>query len=188
VTNPETCCKTTAQLIVHPCDTVGACCEGMNVNAVLNSFTAVGSGVYTLTPTLTAGPNNITHVSATVISSSRTFTPTLCGTNGPVNSYITSAPSPAGFSSSLPVQFSRDVDWTASSSAGVNLSGGLAFPINIQFPTPPSSPCRDNLSFCVKYTFTDVNCRTCEIIRCYGPFTRSGGTSLPNVSEGSVQK
>lgn len=180
VTNPQTCCRTTSQLIVHACDSA-TCCEGINVNAQFSSFSAAGGNIYTLTPLLTAGPNLITHVSAAVISTSLTFTPSSCGTAGPANSYVTGVGSPAGFSSSLPVQFSREVEWNSSSSAGVNLSGGLTFPINIQFPAPPTSIlCRDNLSLCIKYTFSDVNCHKCEIIRCYGPFARSGGTSLPS--------
>jgi PKD repeat protein len=189
LTNIETCCKSTAQLLIHACDISSACCEGLRINAVLKSFVGVGGGLYTFTPTLTAGPANITHVSASVLSTSLIYSPVNCGISGAANSYIASATSPAGFASSLPVQFTRDVEWAASNSAGVNISGGLDFPFDIQFQPPPSSlQCRDNLSFCVKYTFTDVNCRSCEVIRCYGPYTRSGGTSILNEKTGSASQ
>ena len=177
VTSPETCCKTTTQMIVNACSIASVCCENMSVNAVLPNlgFGFLAGSVYKFAPQLTAAPNNITNVSATVISTSLTFTPTSCGTSGPVSSYIANAPSPAAFASSLPVQYSRAVTWKASAGGGVNLSGGLSFPFDIQIAVPFNGPrCTNSISFCVKYTFTDVNCRTCEMIRCYGPYPERG--------------
>lgn len=154
------------------------CCDGMNLNATAPNPVHVGNNVYTLTPTLTT-PNIIIRVVANVISTEQTFSNASCGTNGPVSSYVVSAsPAPSGFTPSLPVAFSQEVIWHG---PGVNLSGGLAFPFQIKFPPPPGPKgCFDTLKFCVKYTFTTSNCRSCEIIRCYSIVRKKISTELPD--------
>jgi hypothetical protein len=83
---------------------------------------------------------------------------------------VTNAQNAGSFVPSIPVTNGHEVIWHG---AAANVSG-LDFPMQIKFPPPPTGACRDELSFCVKYTFTDRNCKTCEVIRCYGPFKRGG--------------
>jgi hypothetical protein len=175
----KSCCKTTVQLFVSACNTQSECCKDVQLIAVQKSLVYQGNGLYTFTPTLTVsgGLGNITKVTATIISASIIYTPTTCGISGATNGYVPNAAAnpPTGFLSSLPVSFSKEVDWTAS--LGVSLAGGVDFPFDIKFlPAPSSVKCSDSLSFCIKYTFTDAKCNTCEIIQCYGPIKRSGGT------------
>ncbi|HEY0547235.1 MAG TPA: PKD domain-containing protein [Pyrinomonadaceae bacterium] len=167
-TNEQGCCKSIARLFVQECQDY--CCNDIRGNAVLNKDPApLGGGLYNFSPTLTAS-GNIVRVTATIISTTRTFTSgTGCGTSGPVNSYIVPPlSSVTGFTSALSVTNGREEVW--SSATGVNISSGVNFPFNIQFPpfaSGPAGPCPDILRFCVKYTFTDDKCHTCEIIRCY---------------------
>lgn len=158
-----------------PCPEANACCKEVRASVVLPSPLNQGSGLFTLTPTITASPGAITKVTATIISTALSF-PTKCGLSGAAMSYILNPKIAMGLSPSVPVfPYSRDVTW--SSNVGVNLSGGVPFQFDIQFPPAPGSlSCRDELSFCIKYTITDVNCRTCDIIQCYGPIKRPGGT------------
>lgn len=175
-TSEETCCSSIAKLLVQACEDY--CCAAIKGDAVLKKAPAsLGGGLYTVTPTLSAS-SNIVRVTATVISTTQTFTSgTGCGTSGPVNSYIKlPLSSVTGFTSSLPVANGREEIWSAST--GVNISGGIDFPFNVQFPplgSGPAGSCSDVIRFCVKYTFTDEKCRTCEIIRCYEISRKAGG-------------
>lgn len=173
-TSADTCCSSIAKLFVKACEDY--CCDGIKGNAVSDKDpVSLGGGLYTITPTLSASAN-IIRVTATVISSSQAFTAGSCGTGGPVNSYLVPPLSNVlGFTSSLSVSNGREEIW--SSSSGVNLSSGVAFPFNIQFP--PVGTCPDIIRFCVKYTFTDEKCRTCEIIRCY-EVVRTAKGGLPD--------
>lgn len=174
-TGGETCCSSMTKLLVQACEDY--CCADIRGNAVLTKPPShLGGSLYSLSPTLSAAVN-VVRVTATVISTTQTFTSgSGCGTGGPVNSYIRPPlSSVTGFTSSLPVANGREEIW--SSSTGVNIGSGVDFPFNIQLPPLSSGPageCSDVIRFCVKYTFTDEKCHTCEIIRCY-EISRTGG-------------
>lgn len=152
-----------------------ACCQCANLDAVAGVPVPKGGGIYSLKPTLKAAPNKVSRVTATIISMTQTFPTASCGIVGPSNSYLTNASSPTDFNSYQSVASSNEVIWTAANSDGVELSDGRVFPFDIKLPPMPRplkfttllSACSDSVSFCVKYTFTDVNCRTCEIIKCH---------------------
>jgi hypothetical protein len=184
-------CSTRASLKVFACNVqLGDCCHGLTLNATAPTPVHVGSNVYTLTPTLTLAGGPIIRVVANVISTERTFSSATCGTNGPVSSHVVSAtPSPGfplAFNPSLPVAFSHEVIWNGPTAQSLP-PAGLAFPFQIQFPPPPGPGCSDTLKFCVKYTFTLSNCRSCEIIRCYSIVRKKIFWSWdPALSEGFV--
>jgi hypothetical protein len=163
-------CTTTTTLNLKDCDiNPGECCKDFRAKTDLKSLTHAGNGVYNFTATLSVNRPDIIRVTANVISSSLTYSPATCGTAGPVNSYVTGAQNAGSFAASIPAANGREVIWHG---PAANI-GGLDFPIQIKFP-PPSNLCSDYPTFCVKYTFTDRNCKTCEVIRCYGPFKRGG--------------
>ena len=154
-------------------------CKDLQTKTDLASFSHVGGGVYNVTPVLSVNQGNIIRVTANVISSSLTYSPSVCGTAGPVNSYVVSASDAGGLLWSVPVPGGHEVIWHGSPT---NLSG-VSFPMQIKFPPPPTNfKCRDALSFCVKYTFTTRDCRTCEVIRCYGPIKRGGPIKSEDIS------
>lgn len=174
-TGVDSCCSSIGRLFVQSCEDY--CCGDIRGNAVVGKDPqSLGGGLFTITPTLSAS-GNIVRVTATIISTTQTFTSgTGCGTSGPVNSYIRPPlSSVTGFTSSMPVVNGREEIWSASS--GVNISAGVNFPFNVQFPplnAGPAGNCADIIRFCVKYTFTDDKCHSCEIIRCY-ELVRAGG-------------
>ncbi|HWN09516.1 MAG TPA: PKD domain-containing protein [Pyrinomonadaceae bacterium] len=163
-------CSSSARMLVS-CDLhQGECCLHFQSKTDLKSLVHLGSGLYDFTANLSVSMPNITRVTANVISSSLTYAPSSCGVAGPVNSYVTSALPAGSFTPSIPVTNGREVIWFG---PATNISG-IPFTMQIKFPPPPSGACRDFLTFCVKYTFGDKNCKHCEVIRCYGPFKRGG--------------
>jgi hypothetical protein len=164
-------CSTSVRMEVTGCELyLGECCLGFQSKADLQSLVYAGNGVYNFTPTLSVSQPNIIRVTANIISSSLTFSAPSCGTAGPVNGYVTGASNAGGYVASIPVTNGHEVIWHGPAAS----VSGLSFPMQIKFPPPPTGSCRDYLTFCVKYTVTDRNCRTCEFIRCYGPFKRGG--------------
>lgn len=174
----ESGCFSETEIIIQPCNPPEGCCN-FRTEAKLNDgyLADKGNGVYTFTPTLTATASNIVEVTATIISASQTTSSSIipapsCGAGGPLNSYVTGVSStpPIGFNvGTLPVSYSREVEWHSSSSGGSPINAA-PFSFDIQFPLGPVYPCNDSLRFCVKYTFKAIIngvCTTCERIECY---------------------
>lgn len=166
-------CPATNTIRVEGCQVYpGECCHGVGFKTDMQSLT-YANGVYTFTPALTVtGMTNILRVTANIISSNLTYSSASCGTAGPVNSYVVGAPNVGNLTASIPVFNGDEVIWHGGTVSNIS---NVGFPIQIKFPPPPTNPhCQDYLTFCVKYTFTDSQCHTCEVIRCYGPFKRGG--------------
>lgn len=146
------------------------CCNKFRPTAKLAGLNDLGNGLYNLTTSLSVNQSPITRVTAEIISSSIAYSSPKCGNTGPVSGYVISAGNVPGFNSSVP-QFNGNGAMWYGGGAQVN---GQSFPMQIKFPSPPGGSCNDYLSFCVKYTFNDKECRNCEVISCYGPFKRGG--------------
>jgi PKD repeat protein len=174
VTNKNKC-SSNATLIVDGCNPFpGECCRGVHLTTGPTSLVDKGNGLYDFTPTLSTNQSNIIRVTADLISSSLTYSAPSCGAAGPVNGYVVGASNVLNLVASVNVPNSGHlVTWH---NGPANLNSGTGFPMQIKFPPPPVNPhCQDFLTFCVKYTFTDSQCHTCEVIVCYGPFKRGGG-------------
>lgn len=180
VTNQAGCSSSTRMVV--SCDLGLECCLNTKYQTDLMSFVHLGGGVYNFTATLSTSQTPIVRVTANIISSSVTYSSPKCGVSGPANSYMMSPQIAGGLTPSIPVVNGHEVIWHSppTSISGVN------FPMQIHFPPPPKGSCRDSLTFCVKYTFTDRNCKTCEVIRCYGPFKRGGPP--PNLDDSKDKK
>ena len=64
------------------------------------------------------------------------------------------------------VPWSHMVEWK--DSLGASWANGI--PLNFQIPLPPKSPiscCCDTILYCLKYSFTDTACVTCDTVICY---------------------
>lgn len=192
---PDTFC-----FILPPCKD---CCKGFTKGVGLTSIKHNGAGITTLNLNMNAGPAPIIKVQATVVAaflkrngSSR------CNPSNwtPISGEIASpAASLAGlplviqgppFGTPPPPNF-RDVAWGTLPS-GVNLSSA-PLALNIAFPAPPLPlwGCSDSLRFCVRYTFTDTNCVTCDTVICYqqrrtGKFIINPGGDVPHVTKGTI--
>ncbi|HSS20036.1 MAG TPA: hypothetical protein VLL54_08175 [Pyrinomonadaceae bacterium] len=144
------------------------CCNGVKPSTQGGTLQPLGGGAYTFNPILKAGPPNQFKVTATILSTSISYPSLLCGVSGPANSYIRASNLlPPFLPPSLAVADSREIVWTSANAAGVYMPGGRVFPFKIQFPPGPGPNCTDIVTFCVKYTFTDINCNTCDLVVCY---------------------
>lgn len=169
VTNKDGCSSTVRMPVgsdLFQCES----CKDLQTKTDLATFSHAGGGVYNVTPTLSVNLQNVVRVTANVISSTATYSPLVCGTAGPVNSSVVSASNVGNLIASVPLAGGHEVIWHGPPTS-VN---GVSFPMKLKFPPPPTGKCRDALTFCIKYTFTTKDCKTCEVIRCYGPFKRGG--------------
>lgn len=174
VASTHGCTSEPATLTVHTCNiNAGDCCLQFQTKTDLSVFTYAGNGVYNVTPNLSTNLPGVIQVTADIISASVTYSPAICGPSGPVNAYVVGASNVISppFTASVTVSNGDEVIWKG---PAANV-GGVNFPMQIKFPPPPTGHCQDLLTFCVKYTLTDNKCKTCSVIRCYGPFKRGGG-------------
>ncbi len=160
-------CTSRAVLDVKPCTSWLADCCRCNELSVKDEKLA-GSN---FTAALTASPMPVTRVAVDLISTS-VVPSSGCGTAGSRDSYILSGSLPPA-TSMLPVSpASREILFTYGSPTTLS-----AAPMSLNLQLPPvggSWWCGDSLSFCLKYSFTGRDCKTCELIECYGPYKRGG--------------
>lgn len=179
------------------------CCSDFDKAVGLNSIKHNGNGITTLNLNLSAGPAPIIKVQATVVAAylKRNGSKRCNPSNwAPISGEIVSPPaSLAGlpvivqgppFGTPPPPNF-REVAW-GTVPTGVNLSGA-PLALKVAFPAPPTPlwNCSDSLRFCVRYTFTDTNCVTCDTIICYqqrrtGKFIISNGGGVDHVTKGTI--
>jgi hypothetical protein len=161
-------CSSSSRVEVKSCTgSLAECCQ-CNELSVKNEKLS-GS---TFTAAVTATPMPITRVAVDLISTSVVPFGPGCGTAGSRDSLILAAGSSLGaLSVSQPVPFSRDIVFSTTAPAPL-VSAPLT--LNLQLPGISGTFwCGDFLSFCLKYSFTGRDCKTCELIECYGPYKRS---------------
>ena len=109
--------------------------------------------------------SNVKEVKVTLLSVWESFAPDACRTSGPIDAYLTNAYSNVAFGGSVPQAFGNEGVWNSLNPAGAPPNGVFKYRLNL--PTAATYPCAGQLSFCVKYTVTTTDCKSCEIIRCY---------------------
>ncbi len=154
------------------------CCDSVDFLIRQTKFRQIGNGAANLTSSVTVTPGPIMSASATILSVNRSdqWCPKFVngqwsyvnnGGGGAMAALITGA----AISPSLPLNSgitppTAQVSW-GNVPAGVNYAGGS---IGLQLAFPGSSlgwRCRDTIKVCVRYTFTDTLCRTCDTTVCY---------------------
>ncbi len=169
VTNKAGCSVTVRKEVIG-CDLHLPCCKDFFAKTDLKSLTDAGNNIYNFTPTLSVNlPGPYVRVTADIIGANVTYSAPSCGTAGPIIATIAGAnPSPAGFNSTIPISSGHEALWYG---PGANVSG--VFPMQIALPPAPTGNCIQYVTLCIKYTFTNKDCKTCEVIRCYS-FRRGG--------------
>lgn len=177
----KNCCIQTFCFTLPKCKD---CCEGFQktIQHGTPQVTQPILGVSQIATGLSAGPSPIVKFTATVVSADRKTQggfASFCTTSGwtPVFGNIINPQASVGglplsntpqpFATPPPAPY-REAIW-GTSPLGVTMSA-TPFTLQIRFPNPPNNPwfgCSDSLRFCVRYSFTDVNCRTCDTMICY---------------------
>ncbi|HEX2786595.1 MAG TPA: T9SS type A sorting domain-containing protein [Ignavibacteria bacterium] len=159
--------------------------------------------IYEVKSNIKAGPNRIKKVRAFLSYFEKKTSnpdcdtclgmPTLYGSLWPELKFGTPCPSPIpGLSCHIASMTTggaftdgnnlRELVWGGDNSPGTNLntSSGIDLKLTVIVPPPSSiTCCADTIDFCIKYTFTDTTCLTCDTVIC-SRIIRKPPTRLPN--------
>ena len=167
---PDTLC-----IVLPPCKD---CCDSVDIAVKEGRIRQIGNNAANISSSITVAPGPVMGASATIMSVTRsdvwcpkfvqgawTFVPVATG--GPMLGQITNGT----ISPSLPLSSgisppTSEVSW-GTVPAGVDMSSGT-IGLQLSFPgTTLGWRCRDTLTVCVRYTFTDTACRTCDTVVYY---------------------
>jgi outer membrane protein OmpA-like peptidoglycan-associated protein len=172
---PGTCGAVSSFVKVAACPAKCEFCNQFTRSISMANPIHQGSGLYNVTPTVsTTMPT--TGVTMTLLNSTAAYSPAICGASGPLPSYMATAlPSTTTAAinpPSLTVSPGNQAVWQASSA--VNLGSGATTPFQMQLPTPPNFPpyntCKASFSFCLRASFSNALCQTCDVTQCFGPY------------------
>ncbi|MCH7964309.1 MAG: hypothetical protein IH852_10285 [Bacteroidetes bacterium] len=148
------------------------CCGGFTREVDLFSYDSTGF----LTTNITAGPNPIIKVTAELVYFSVTPGNPDCKTcvkeseqwgNFCVANNLPGFDAPVFTTLPELGQCSREVTWLSTSADGSDLSGGAE--LNMQLGLRPASTlwcCPDTIELCIRFSFTDSLCVTCDTLVC----------------------
>ncbi len=64
--------------------------------------------------------------------------------------------------------YGNQFEWNSSSATGIDFTTAQNVSMNMNLPDIQFAPCcGKNYIVCIKYTFTNVDCQTCEYVKCY---------------------
>lgn len=162
INTERVCCDTRVEVRLPEChDVERNCCDGFEIGIANLAPVAAPNGLTGLLGAITAGPNNITKASATVVSSS---------VNGqPVFGYFNSGIilNPLGAGTVTPPPYGEELIWTAPGAGGISMNSPALTLEWLRFPPMAPNARRDTLQFCIRWRFTDTECRTCDTLVCY---------------------
>ncbi|HOC31816.1 MAG TPA: hypothetical protein PKK84_06210, partial [Armatimonadota bacterium] len=91
------------------------CCEGVQLSAPASGWSLGPGGSATFTPALSviSGLGNITRVTATIVTASRTFSGPGCGSGGPINAYFIGSGFNPNFNANIPLVNGNVMTWNS---------------------------------------------------------------------------
>lgn len=159
------CCTFDTCFTLPKCDD---CCDSLDLAFKNTKLNYNYAGNVTLSTQLTATPTLLTKLNATLVSAT---VATFCKGSSPLQTPVGATFTSGSFTTSpmLPVPTTwgtGSVTWGTYPPGATVSSAPLV--LNIKFPPPPTSwKCRDTVRFCIRYTYTDPKCRTCDTTICY---------------------
>ncbi len=168
---PEDCCPHEKEIIIN----------GLGSTLTQQSLAGNAYSLYTANISIIGGPSPYQQVKATVIDyqllvnyeeciacKNKPFTWSSLGAGNlaGIIPATTGASPTVGFNiPANPTENPREVVWE--NGAPINLSTPQAITINLYLPAASSLPCCDlQAKVCIKFSFTDTNCKLCEKIVC----------------------
>lgn len=147
---------------------ISGCCKDFLKKIVTQQ--SVSNNVLTVNATMTVGPSKIKKASISLVDFHILHAKDcdIC-LKDPKNMGNITNPSGGAFTWNYQpgnVPWSHLIEWK--DSLGASWANGV--PLNFQIPLPPKSPiscCCDTILYCLKYSFTDTNCITCDTVICY---------------------
>lgn len=165
-------CADTVMLELPRCDHEERnCCDNFIINMLGTQPVAGSNGFTGILGLIQAGPAAITKVRATIVSASINGQPAY---GYAVNGTILN---PMGNGTVTPPGFGQEIVWQ--NAGGVPMMNP-SFTLNwLRFPPMAPNARTDTLRFCIRWQFTDRECRTCDTLVCYSVVRRrilfSGG-------------
>jgi hypothetical protein len=87
--------------------------------------------------------------------------------------------------------YGNEFTWKAKFSSGVDFTNSKIFLMNLSLPHSSSLECcNTTYKVCVRYTFTNINCQSCDYLVCYefdSEDVESGGTESGNQFPGDIK-
>lgn len=155
-------CPAKASMTVKPCPQRACCGDALGAKEPALTPLAGATG-WSVSQAFSTAP--ATQVKATVVSATRTVSPSSCGANGPFAVAATSPATAGPWIGSVPIANGTQVVWTAGAPSPVP---SLVFQVNA---APPAAGCTETDTVCIEYTVTYPNpagrCLTCSITRCF---------------------
>lgn len=190
--------------------TIPGCCDNFDINITSSVSQAFPTNpfIYTVNSNITAGPNRISKVRA-FLSNYEIKTsnpdcdrcmnkPLFNGSLLPVffstASNISGLSGPVVTAPSIPVFLTQSVNlrelvWGGDGLSSVNLTSGISLGLWVIVPAPSLiSCCADTIKFCMKYSFTDTTCVTCDTMVCYQIVRSPSSTLTPFTPEKEFKK
>ncbi len=156
----EVCCEERIEIKLPECEPQHKdCCDGFNI--VMNQSRAVAAqnGFTGVIGLVGAGPAPIKKVTASLVYATVNGQP---ASGYAVNGLLLN---PFGVGTVTPPGFGQEIVWN--NPAGVNMNGP-SFSLNwFRFPPMAPNARTDTLRFCIRWQFTDAECRTCDTTVCY---------------------
>ncbi|MBS1911871.1 MAG: T9SS type A sorting domain-containing protein [Bacteroidetes bacterium] len=156
------CCRFDTCFVLPPCK---SCCDPLRVTFGQFGIGTNFLGTVTMNTTVTA-TIPLRSFNATVVSATRTSNCNVSPVGNVAGVFTGGSFTPVPV---IPGPFGLN---TSTISWGTNIAGsnatGAPLSLTLKFPPPPSGWfCRDTLRWCIKYTYQDTACHTCDTTICY---------------------
>lgn len=160
----DTCCKFDTCFTLPKCP---ECCDSLHISfgPIKQSYASDGS--VTLAGLVTSNPTLLRSFNATIVSATQsTYCPGSAWAGRiPVAAYFTAGTFTTTPALSMSPLGTGTLTWGSNPTGVTVVNAPLS--LKIKFPALPGARCRDTIVYCVKYTYTDVACRTCDTTVCY---------------------
>ena len=175
-------CALTQQTVTVPCaDTISMpccrctyCADSMIINSINSSIKDGGNNQALISQSFSVTPTNITQVTAEIVHMSDSVNNEICHIcdKQPADVYHFTGANTIAWNGGANINGSAGNNAQAFPSKIIkwqsNNQGSLSMNLNIGLPSLPELECCSSYQkICIRYTFTDKNCKTCDIIICY---------------------
>lgn len=179
----ETVSVPCADTITMPCCHCNYCADSMKIQSQNSGITYNNTNnIAQISQSFSVTPNNITNVTAEVVYMSDSVNDPACQAcdSKPVSVYSFSGTNTISWNGNATINaFSANSAGTFPSkiiSWQCNNNGNISFNLSAGLPDIPKlNCCQRTVRICIRYSFTDTNCKKCDVLICYSlTYTNSG--------------
>lgn len=178
-----------ADTITMPCCKCNYCADSMKISSQSSGISYNNSNnLAQINQSFSVTPNNITHVTAEIVYMSDSVNDPACNICDakPESVYHFTGTSTMSWNGNTPLNASAANSATSFPSKIIswqcNNNGNVSFILNAGLPDIPKLKCCETYTrICIRYSFTDANCKKCDILVCYSlSYSTGSGTTEEN--------